>query len=468
MAIHKIQNFHRSRFGVSGQKKDRRELRHDARTVGRSCASATANSTLLQQVDPRLYGLYHPIDLPALGQPDGTADDDRRRAPRPAHQVVAVMPTSAGRARTARTVPARTDRRKLVANMLMAAGVDRVMTMDLHADQIQGFFDVPVDALYASGIFVPYIKSLNIEDLSIAAPDMGGAKRANTYSKLLGTPISISHKERAKANVVGKMTAIGDVEGRNVLIVDDMIDTAGTICMAADMLMSRGAKSVRAAITHPVLSGPAYERINESALEGGDRDGHHSAQPRQGPAQIHRPVGRRPLRRRHRARAQLQGDFVDLLQIGEPASNQKNSPEPLWKGSRNFPAHGEGLLRLLSALGAAADILRGQASDAPPAEKRVPRKGCKKARTFRKFRPLSSDFRLLERRIRLAGHHQIEHPVEERRGELLDEVRGAPLAPSGRGVCAGGCPSPRCGPPPRGSSSSTRCAAWRPAASRRP
>ena len=156
---------------------------------------------------------------------------------------------------------------KLVANLLMAAGVDRVMTMDLHADQIQGFFDIPVDALYASGIFVPYIKSLNIEDLSIAAPDMGGAKRANTYAKHLGTPIIISHKERAKANVVGKMTAIGEVEGRNVLIVDDMIDTAGTICMAADMLMARGAKSVRAAITHPVLSGPAYERINDSALE---------------------------------------------------------------------------------------------------------------------------------------------------------------------------------------------------------
>ena len=156
---------------------------------------------------------------------------------------------------------------KLVANLLMAAGVDRVMTMDLHADQIQGFFDVPVDALYASGIFIPYIKSLNIEELSIAAPDMGGAKRANTYAKLLGTPIIISHKERAKANVVGTMTAIGEVEGRNILIVDDMIDTAGTICMAADMLMSRGAKSVRAAITHPVLSGPAYERINDSALQ---------------------------------------------------------------------------------------------------------------------------------------------------------------------------------------------------------
>ena len=156
---------------------------------------------------------------------------------------------------------------KLVANLLMAAGVDRVMTMDLHADQIQGFFDIPVDALYASGIFVPYIKSLNIEDLSIAAPDMGGAKRANTYAKHLGTPIIISHKERAKANVVGKMTAIGEVEGRNVLIVDDMIDTAGTICMAADMLMEKGAKSVRAAITHPILSGQAYEKINASALQ---------------------------------------------------------------------------------------------------------------------------------------------------------------------------------------------------------
>ena len=184
-----------------------------------------------------------------------------------AYKVIAVMPYFGWARQDRKDRPRVPIGAKLVANMLMAAGVDRVMTMDLHADQIQGFFDVPVDALYASGIFVPYIKSLNIEDLSIAAPDMGGAKRANTYAKHLGTPIIISHKERAKANVVGKMTAIGDVEGRNVLIVDDMIDTAGTICMAADMLMSRGAKSVRAAITHPVLSGPAYERINASALE---------------------------------------------------------------------------------------------------------------------------------------------------------------------------------------------------------
>ncbi len=191
--------------------------------------------------------------------------DAARRAS--AYKVVAVMPYFGWARQDRKDRPRVPIGAKLVANLLMAAGVDRIMTMDLHADQIQGFFDIPVDALYASGIFVPYIRSLNIQDLSIAAPDMGGAKRANTYAKLLETPIIISHKERAKPNVVGTMTAIGEVEGRNVLIVDDMIDTAGTICMAADMLMARGAKSVRAAITHPVLSGPAYERINDSALE---------------------------------------------------------------------------------------------------------------------------------------------------------------------------------------------------------
>ncbi|WP_273369897.1 ribose-phosphate diphosphokinase, partial [Alistipes megaguti] len=150
--------------------------------------------------------------------------DAARRAS--AYKVVAVMPYFGWARQDRKDRPRVPIGAKLVANLLMAAGVDRVMTMDLHADQIQGFFDVPVDALYASGIFVPYIKSLNIEDLSIAAPDMGGAKRANTYAKHLGTPIIISHKERAKANVVGKMTAIGEVEGRNILIVDDMIDTA--------------------------------------------------------------------------------------------------------------------------------------------------------------------------------------------------------------------------------------------------
>lgn len=191
--------------------------------------------------------------------------DAARRAS--AYKVIAVIPYFGWARQDRKDRPRVPIGAKLVANLLVAAGVDRVMTMDLHADQIQGFFDVPVDALYASGIFVPYIKNLNIENLSIASPDMGGAKRAHAYAKHLHAPIIISHKERAKANVVGSMTAIGDVEGRNIIIVDDMIDTAGTICMAADMLMDKGAKSVRAVITHPVLSGAAYERINASKLE---------------------------------------------------------------------------------------------------------------------------------------------------------------------------------------------------------
>ena len=191
--------------------------------------------------------------------------DAARRAS--AHQVIAVIPYFGWARQDRKDRPRVPITARLVANMLIAAGVQRVMTMDLHADQIQGFFDLPMDALYASGIFVPYIQKLQIPDLSIASPDMGGAKRASSYAKHFQAPIIISHKERAKANVVGSMTAIGDVEGRNVIIVDDMIDTAGTICMAANMLMERGAKSVRAAITHPVLSGKAYERINESALQ---------------------------------------------------------------------------------------------------------------------------------------------------------------------------------------------------------
>ncbi len=155
---------------------------------------------------------------------------------------------------------------KLVANLLTAAGCDRVMTCDLHADQIQGFFDVPVDHIFASSIFLPYLRDLKLDNLSIAAPDMGGAKRANTYSRVLGCPMIICHKSRERPNVVGSMTAIGDVEGRNVVIIDDMIDTAGTITKAADMLMEKGALSVRAVATHPVLSGQAYERLIKSSL----------------------------------------------------------------------------------------------------------------------------------------------------------------------------------------------------------
>lgn len=183
-----------------------------------------------------------------------------------AYKVVAVMPYFGFARQDRKDKPRVAIGAKLVANLLTAAGVDRVMTMDLHADQIQGFFDVPVDHLYASAVFVPYIKNLNLDNLVMAAPDMGGAKRANSYSKFLETPLVISHKSRDKANVVGEMTVIGDVEGKNVIILDDMIDTAGTITKAANMMMEKGAKSVRAVATHAVLSGPAYERINDSKI----------------------------------------------------------------------------------------------------------------------------------------------------------------------------------------------------------
>lgn len=155
---------------------------------------------------------------------------------------------------------------KLVANLLTAAGATRIMTMDLHADQIQGFFEIPVDHLYASTIFIDYIKQLNLEDLTIASPDMGGAKRAKNYASHLGAEVVIAYKERKKANVVEEMFLIGHVEGRNVILIDDMIDTAGTLCKAADILMANGAKSVRAMATHGVLSGKAYENIEKSKL----------------------------------------------------------------------------------------------------------------------------------------------------------------------------------------------------------
>lgn len=183
-----------------------------------------------------------------------------------AHKIIAVIPYFGWARQDRKDRPRISIGAKLVANLLRASGVDRVMTMDLHADQIQGFFDIPVDHLYASGLFVPYIKSLDIEDMAIAAPDMGGAKRANAYGKYLDSPIVVCHKQREKANVVASMTVIGDVQGKNVLVVDDMIDTAGTITKAADVMMEKGAKSVRALATHPIMSGPAYDRINNSAL----------------------------------------------------------------------------------------------------------------------------------------------------------------------------------------------------------
>ena len=184
-----------------------------------------------------------------------------------ADSVIAVMPYFGWARQDRKDKPRVSIGAKLVANLLTAAGVDRIMTCDLHADQIQGFFDIPVDHIYASKVFIPYLRSLNLENLAIAAPDMGGAKRANAYAKELACPVIICHKSREIANVVASMTAIGDVEGKNIVIVDDMIDTAGTITKAADLLMSKGAKSVRACATHAVLSGPAYDRINNSSLK---------------------------------------------------------------------------------------------------------------------------------------------------------------------------------------------------------
>ena len=183
-----------------------------------------------------------------------------------AYKVIAVMPYFGWARQDRKDKPRVSIGAKLCANLLSAAGVDRVMTCDLHADQIQGFFDIPVDHIYASKVFIPYLKSLNIENLAIAAPDMGGAKRANAYAKDLACPVIICHKSRERANVVASITAIGDVEGKNVVIVDDMIDTAGTLTKAADILIEKGAKSVRACATHALLSGPAYDRINASKL----------------------------------------------------------------------------------------------------------------------------------------------------------------------------------------------------------
>ena len=156
---------------------------------------------------------------------------------------------------------------KLVAKMLETAGATRIITMDLHADQIQGFFEKPVDHLFASTIFLPYLRDLNLPDLTIASPDMGGSKRAYAYSKAMESDVVICYKQRAKANVISHMELIGDVSGKNVVLVDDMVDTAGTLTKAADLMMERGAKSVRAICTHPILSGNAYERLENSKLE---------------------------------------------------------------------------------------------------------------------------------------------------------------------------------------------------------
>jgi len=184
-----------------------------------------------------------------------------------AYKIVAVIPYFGFARQDRKDRPRCAIGAKLVANLLVAAGVDRVMTMDLHADPIQGFFDVPVDHLYASNIFVPYLKELNLENMVIAAPDVGGTKRANAYSRFLNTEMAICYKLRKKANEISEMKVIGDVENKDVVIVDDMVDTAGTITLAADLMKELGAKSIRVVCTHPVLSGPAYDRIRKSSID---------------------------------------------------------------------------------------------------------------------------------------------------------------------------------------------------------
>ncbi len=184
-----------------------------------------------------------------------------------AKSIVAVIPYFGWARQDRKDKPRVSIGAKLVANLLSVAGIDRLITMDLHADQIQGFFDVPVDHLYASSVFAPYIQSLKLEDLVIATPDVGGSKRASTYSKYLGVPLVLCNKTRAKANEVATMQIIGDVKGKNVILIDDMVDTGGTICKAADIMKEAGALSVRAIASHCVMSDPASQRVQESSLE---------------------------------------------------------------------------------------------------------------------------------------------------------------------------------------------------------
>jgi ribose-phosphate pyrophosphokinase len=184
-----------------------------------------------------------------------------------AYKVIAVIPYYGFARQDRKDRPRVSIGSKLSADLLSTAGVDRIITMDLHADQIQGFFNVPVDHLFGSAIFAPYIESLNLDNLTVSAPDMGGSKRANAYSRHLQAEMVLCYKLRKKPNVVEEMSVIGEVDGRNVVIIDDMVDTAGTLVLAADMMKEKGAKSIRAFATHPILSGNAVERINNSAIE---------------------------------------------------------------------------------------------------------------------------------------------------------------------------------------------------------
>lgn len=184
-----------------------------------------------------------------------------------ANSICAVVPYFGWARQDRKSKPRVSIGAKLVADLLSVAGIDRLITMDLHADQEQGFFDVPVDHLYASTIMLPYIKSLSLDNLCIATPDVGGSKRASSYAKYLDCPMVLCNKTRKKANEVDSMQIIGDVKGMDVILVDDIVDTAGTICKAADIIMENGANSVRAIASHCIMSGPANERVEASSLK---------------------------------------------------------------------------------------------------------------------------------------------------------------------------------------------------------
>ena len=183
-----------------------------------------------------------------------------------AKSVVAVIPYFGWARQDRKDKPRVSIGAKLVADLLSVAGIDRLITMDLHADQIQGFFNIPVDHLYASAVFLPYIQSLKLDELVIATPDVGGSKRASTFSKYLGVPLVLCNKSREKANEVASMQIIGDVKGKNVVLIDDIVDTAGTITKAANIMLEAGANSVRAIASHCVMSDPASFRVQESGL----------------------------------------------------------------------------------------------------------------------------------------------------------------------------------------------------------
>lgn len=183
-----------------------------------------------------------------------------------AKSIVAVIPYFGWARQDRKDKPRVSIGAKLIADMLSAAGINRLITMDLHADQIQGFFNVPVDHLYASAVFLEYIKQLDISNMVIATPDVGGTKRASAYSKFVGSPMVICYKIRKKANEVSDMQIIGDVKGMDVLLIDDIVDTAGTITKAAQLLKKEGANSVRAIASHAVMSDPASERVDQSQL----------------------------------------------------------------------------------------------------------------------------------------------------------------------------------------------------------